>query len=93
MPATSKFAQATLSRGSSSFSSSLRRLLRRRPLPLRHLGIGSASSSTANRQRLAKEIAFIAHPHARDLVVLDLHHAERVAAGFQDDDVAWLSNP
>jgi hypothetical protein len=41
-------------------------------------------------QRLAKEIAFIAHPHARDFAVVDFHHAKRMAAGLQDDDIAWF---
>jgi hypothetical protein len=41
-------------------------------------------------QRLAKEIAFIAHPHARDFAVVDFHDAQWMAAGFQNDDVAWL---
>jgi uncharacterized membrane protein len=41
-------------------------------------------------QRLAKEIALIAHPHARDFAVVDFHHAKRMAAGLQDDDIAWF---
>src|SRR5882724_3460948 len=42
------------------------------------------------RQRLAKEIAFIAHPHARNITLVDLHHAKRVAAGLQNYDIAWF---
>jgi len=41
-------------------------------------------------QRLAKEIAFIAHPHAHDIAVLDFHHAKRMAARLQHDDIAWF---
>ena len=82
-------AYATLLGSSSSSSSSLLRLS----------SSSSSSSSSTYRlgelkhgqwQRLAKKIAFIAHPHARNLVVLDFHHAKWMAAGFQNDDVAWL---
>jgi hypothetical protein len=39
-------------------------------------------------QRLSKEIALIDHPHARDIAVLDFHHAKRMAARLQHDDIA-----
>jgi hypothetical protein len=52
--------------------------------------IGIDKLENSQRQRLAKQIAFNAHPYARDVVVLDLHHGERVAPGLENDDVARL---
>jgi hypothetical protein len=52
--------------------------------------IGLGEFKHGQWQRLAKEIAFIAHPHARDFAVVDFHHAKRMAAGLQDDDIAWF---
>jgi heme/copper-type cytochrome/quinol oxidase subunit 2 len=42
--------------------------------------IGLGEFKHGQWQRLAKEIAFIAHPHARDFAVVDFHHAKRMAA-------------
>jgi hypothetical protein len=52
--------------------------------------IGFGEFKHGQWQRLAKEIAFIAHPYARDFAVVDFHHAKRMAAGLQDDDIAWF---
>ena len=45
--------------------------------------IGIGEFKDGKRQRLAKEIAFIAHPHARNSIVVDFHHAKRMSAGLQ----------
>src|SRR4029077_20840066 len=52
--------------------------------------IGIDEFKYGKRQRLAKEIAFIAHPHARNVIAVDFHHAKRMAAGLQNDDIAWF---
>ena len=52
--------------------------------------VGFGEFEDGKRQRLAKQIAFNAHPHTRDVAVLDLHHSEGVAAGLENDDVAWV---
>ena len=56
---------------------------------LRYLG-AQHSVCDGKRQRLAKEIAFIAHPHATDLVPVDFHDGKRMAARLQNDDIPWL---
>jgi hypothetical protein len=38
----------------------------------------------------AKQIAFVAHPQANDGVIVHFRHRKRMAAGFQDNDVAWF---
>src|SRR5262245_60853821 len=40
------------------------------------------------RQRFAEQVAFVPHPQARDRVLVDFHHRQRMTAGFQRDDVA-----
>jgi hypothetical protein len=41
-------------------------------------------------QRFAEQVAFSAHPQARDGIVVDFHHRNRMTAGFQDDNIAWF---
>jgi hypothetical protein len=40
-------------------------------------------------QGFPEQVAFLAHPHARDGVLVDFRHRDRLAAGFQNDDIAW----
>jgi hypothetical protein len=79
MPATSEIPLSYLAVALSSSSSPLPLVLisssLRRPLPRRlpHRR-RRRRVQHGKRQRLAKQIAFIAHPHARDIAVLDFHH-------------------
>src|ERR1700739_403366 len=44
----------------------------------------------SQRKRFAEQIAFAAHPQARDGVVVHFGHSHRMTAGLQNDNIAWF---
>jgi hypothetical protein len=52
--------------------------------------VDSGQFEYGHGKRFAKQIAFFAHPQAYDGLIVHLCHRNRMASGFQNDDIAWF---